>query len=257
MEDPTSFDLNQAIRGWRDDLRRSPHLRQEDLLELESHVMDSMAAFRAKGLADDEAFVLATRRLGAPSGLAPEFAKINRTEVWLNRLLWMLIGVQVWGVLSGVARTVSNAVFLGGLWGLGASGDTLHAGFDWSRAVIPVALVTLAYLAVLAGTLAGCWRIVRRKESEAGVLLAWAMRRPVVLAVAATFALLLLPGLGLLESWLFAYNSPAASVGAVAAYQAVSGSLLQLAQTVGFVVLTVALLRRRFASAVPNPAQNR
>lgn len=256
MEDPTSFDLSQAMRGWQDCLRRSPHFHQEDLLELESHVQDAMAALRAKGLADDEAFFLATRRLGAPSGLAPEFAKINRTEVWLNRLLWMLIGVQVWGVLSGAARTVSNAVVLGGLWGLGTSWDLLHAGFDWSRAMIPVALITLAYLVALAGVLFGCWRIVRRREAEAGVILARAMRRPVVLVVAATFALLLLPGLGMLESWLFTFNSPAAAVGAVAAYQAVSGSLLHLAQTLGFVVLTVALLRRRFAPDVSNPARN-
>ena len=41
--------------------------------------------------------IVATRRLGRPAGLESEFAKINRREVWLSRLLWMLIGIQVWG----------------------------------------------------------------------------------------------------------------------------------------------------------------
>ena len=82
MENPTPFDLNHAIQRWRDGLSQSPHFRREDLAELEAHARDSVATLQAKGLTGEEAFWVATRRLGSPLGLEPEFAKINRGEVW-------------------------------------------------------------------------------------------------------------------------------------------------------------------------------
>ena len=97
MENPTAFDLNHAISRWRDDLRQSPYFREENLAELEAHLRDSVAELQGRGLTDEEAFLLATRRIGDPERLDPEFAKVNRGQVWLNRVLWMLVGVQVWG----------------------------------------------------------------------------------------------------------------------------------------------------------------
>src|ERR1039457_5316434 len=98
MENPTTFDLNNAICRWRDGLRQSPHFREENLAELEAHLRDSVAELQGRGLPDEEAFLLATRRLGNPARLDSEFAKVNRRQVWLHRVLWMLVGIQVWGL---------------------------------------------------------------------------------------------------------------------------------------------------------------
>src|SRR5208282_4573250 len=104
MENQTSFDLNDAVRNWRGGLSRSPQFRGEDIAELEAHLRDSVAAFGKKGLSEEEAFLLAVRRLGNQAKLEPEFAKINRTEVWLNRALWMLVGILLWGQLGFLSQ---------------------------------------------------------------------------------------------------------------------------------------------------------
>src|SRR5438552_17659101 len=92
MENKTSFDLNAAIQRWRGDLAKSSSFRADDLEELESHLRDSESSLRAQGLTDEEAFLIAVRRTGSEDGLAAEFATINASSVWLDRLLWMITG---------------------------------------------------------------------------------------------------------------------------------------------------------------------
>ncbi len=246
MEDPTSFELNHAIRNWQDGLRRSPHFRAEDLVELEAHVRDSTAAFRAKGLTDEEAFLLATRRVGTPSGLEPEFAKVNRTEVWLNRLLWMSIGIQVWGWLGALSRIGADAVILGGMSGLGVHLQGGGGGWSWSHAVPPVAFMSLAYLLALAAILAGCWRIVHRKEREAGRLVSRAAGRPVATGLVVGLAGLVVLALGYMETFLMLRLFPLSEIGTFSNYKIFSSALVSVAQTLTFVALTIVLLRRRF-----------
>lgn len=249
MEHPTSFELNQAIRRWQDALLRSPHFRAGDLMELETHVRDSVAAFRAKGLTDEEAFLLATRRLGKPTGLEPEFAKVNRAEVWLNRLLWMLLGIQVWGLLEGLSRIVSQFLVLEGLCGLGFHFQPAGAGSSWGQGALPITFLSSAYLLVLATTLAGGWRVLRRKEMEAGNFLSRALRRPVFLGVLVTLGVLLVQALQIFQSVLWARHFSAPELGAIYLDRSISQMLLMLVLTVAFVALTISLLRRRFRPA--------
>ena len=92
MENETSFDLNAAIQRWRGKLAGSPSFRAGDLEELESHLRDSVMSLRARELSDEEAFLIAVRRTGTGESLAREFGAINRSSVWLDRLLWMTTG---------------------------------------------------------------------------------------------------------------------------------------------------------------------
>ena len=251
MEDPTSFNLNQAIRNWRESLRYSPHLREENLAELEAHVRDSITALQAKGLSEEEGFLLATRRLGKAAKLELEFAKVNRAEVWLNRLLWMLIGLQVWGVITTVSRFLTNALVVGGWWGLGLQTPSSQWGLTWSRAVLPATLMSLLHVLVLGGILAGLWRIIRAKEMDANDFLARALRRPVLLGAGAVLMLLVLSAVGPVEQMLISRRCPPPDVGAISLCQGLSWSLFRFVETLGFVALTIALLRRRLRPLAP------
>ena len=251
MENPTSFSLNQAIRNWRESLRHSPHIREEDLAELEAHVRDSVTALQAKGLSEEEGFLLATRRLGKAAKLEPEFAKVNRAEVWLNRLLWMLIGLQVWGVLTAVSRFLTNAMVVGGWWGLGLPTPSSQWGLTWSRALLPATLMSLVHLQVLGGILVGLWRVIRRKEMHANDFLVRALRRPVLLGTGAVLMLLVLSAVGPVEQMLISRRCQPPEVGAISLCQGLSWSLFRFAETFGFVALTIALLRRRFRPLAP------
>jgi hypothetical protein len=100
METTTPFDLNQAIQQWRETLAQSPAFRNENLYELETHMRDSIGTLRRLGLSDEESLLIAKRRLGNVSQLESEFAKENAKSIWLDRALWILLGVQLWGLAS-------------------------------------------------------------------------------------------------------------------------------------------------------------
>src|SRR5437870_7067287 len=106
MEDQTSFDLNGAIQRWRGELAKSASFRPDDLEELESHVRDSESSLRAQGLTAEEAFLIAVRRTGAGEVLAAEFATINGSSVWLDRLLWMTTGGLTMSALWSLTTTL-------------------------------------------------------------------------------------------------------------------------------------------------------
>ena len=98
----TPFDLNQAIQQWRDSLAQSPAIRGENLDELEVHLRDSVVRWQAHGLADDEAFLIATRRLGKNETLGAEFGKVNGQAVWIDRLFWAVIVFLGWTTVQQV-----------------------------------------------------------------------------------------------------------------------------------------------------------
>lgn len=100
MENTASFDLNRAIQNWRENLGQSPAFRSENLYELETHLRDAIVTLRGSGLSDEEAFIIAAKRLGKSSHLEAEFAKQNSRSVWLDRALWILLGAQLWGLAN-------------------------------------------------------------------------------------------------------------------------------------------------------------
>src|SRR6478752_1984063 len=109
MKEPSQFELESAVREWRNRLSQSPQFRAENLNELEAHLRDSVAMLCSQRLTDEEAFLVATHRIGAGAALESEFAKVNAREVWLNRVMWMLLGIPVWSLISGLAGAVSRA----------------------------------------------------------------------------------------------------------------------------------------------------
>src|ERR1043165_6943979 len=95
------FDLNLAIQKWRKDLEQSPAFKEENLDELETHLRDSIAKLQSQGLSTKEAFIIGLERIGNGQALETQFARVNQKRVWLDHALWMLIGIQVWGLTSG------------------------------------------------------------------------------------------------------------------------------------------------------------
>lgn len=113
-----SFDLNLAIQRWRENLAQSPAFHSENLNELESHLRDSVATLRSHGLSDEEAFLIASHRLGNGQQLESEFGKVNRTATWADRILWMLIGFQIWALVSDLVSAVMLPLYKSGITAL-------------------------------------------------------------------------------------------------------------------------------------------
>jgi len=114
MENRPPFDLNAALRRWRDALQNRQALRPEDVAELESHARDAIADLRRKGLTEEEALLVALRRLGPAERLQTEFGKVDPCALWLPRLLWMAFGVAAYLVAMDLTSVAACAVALAG-----------------------------------------------------------------------------------------------------------------------------------------------
>ena len=74
--------LEAQIARWRTWLRRQPALRPEDVDELEGHLRDQIAALLEAGLAGDEAFLVAVKRMGRLDAVSREFAREHSDRLW-------------------------------------------------------------------------------------------------------------------------------------------------------------------------------
>ncbi len=98
------FDLETAITDWTQSLAARESLSVDNVAELETHLRESVTSLRSNGLTDQEAFLIACRRVGSPITLDNEFAKVSLRSIWINRSLWMLIGIMLFTVGSDMWR---------------------------------------------------------------------------------------------------------------------------------------------------------
>jgi len=246
MENTAPFDLNRATQHWRENLAQSPTFQSENLNELESHLRDSVAALQLRGLSAEEAFLIATRRIGKGSSLESEFGKVNGTAVWLDRFFWILIGYQVWTFIAGaIALVTGNALVLG-----------LHGvGYDFKshgHAILVVVLFTLVHLAGFAGSLALCWWLFQRKGQRFGRWLNRLLYRRAtwILAFVTLYLLSLsVPVMsgGTVSLLLTAFGRE--TLGEIALPESYSSIIMHLTTPVVFIGLTLFLARKRLRLA--------
>lgn len=74
--------LEEQIDQWRSYLRRRQAIHTVDVAELEDHLREQVAALVDAGLAEDEAFLVAVKRLGRLDDLSREFAREHSDRLW-------------------------------------------------------------------------------------------------------------------------------------------------------------------------------
>jgi hypothetical protein len=74
--------LEERIGEWRQYIRRRPEVRPPDIEELEDHLRTQVDALRQAGLAEDEAFLVAVKRLGDIDSVSREFAREYSERLW-------------------------------------------------------------------------------------------------------------------------------------------------------------------------------
>src|SRR5947208_4419063 len=74
--------LEEQIAQWRAYVRRRQALHGPDVEELEGHLRDQLVALSEAGLAGDEAFLVAVKRMGSLDALSREFARAHSERLW-------------------------------------------------------------------------------------------------------------------------------------------------------------------------------
>jgi hypothetical protein len=118
--------LEAQIDQWRKFLRRRQVIDAVDVDELEDHLREQVAGLVAAGLATDEAFLVAVKRMGNLDALSREFALEHSERLWKQLMLVPLPDTPAAGsaardalVAFGFAVAAALAVKLPALFGLG------------------------------------------------------------------------------------------------------------------------------------------
>jgi hypothetical protein len=126
---PAGDPLEQQIEAWRAHLRGSRAITGSDAAELEDHLREQIAVLGEQGLSEDEAFLVAVKRMGAIDALTREFAREHSERLWKQLVLA----------------------------GAGGSGDTVgaSAGYGFRTMRVALALAVAAAVAIKVPALFG------------------------------------------------------------------------------------------------------
>jgi hypothetical protein len=83
----TSPELEAQIDQWRGYVRRRQAISTADIAEMEDHLREQVADLTATGLDDDEAFLVAVKRMGNLDEVSREFAREHSDRLWKQLVL--------------------------------------------------------------------------------------------------------------------------------------------------------------------------
>jgi len=198
--------LEEQIAQWRTYVRRRRALHGPDVEELEGHLRDELAALTGNGLAADEAFLVAVKRMGNLDALSREFALAHSERLWKQLVVRSEVADESQStsraevlIVLGLAVAAALAVKVPALFGLRlAGGDErfymrnaslfvlppLTIYFVWKRGREVLSALWLALPFVVAALFANVYAFGRRSDTE---MLA-ALHLPMALWLAVGFA---------------------------------------------------------------------
>ncbi len=140
---PTDVELEAQIDRWRTYVQGRQAISPSDVDELEDHLRGQVADLRATGLDDDEAFLIAIKRVGNLDMVSREFAREHSERLWKQlALLPRDTDVESRPAWKELAVVIAFAV---------GAGAALKAGISWihpeGAVVRNAALLVLPFVA--------------------------------------------------------------------------------------------------------------
>jgi hypothetical protein len=99
--------LEAQIGRWRDYVSRHRAIAPADVDEMTDHLRERIGDLQAAGLDDDEAFLVAVKRMGNLDALSREFARAHSERLWKQ----LVIAPDLAGESPATSRTEAFAVF--------------------------------------------------------------------------------------------------------------------------------------------------
>ena len=93
MESNAGFNLQRYIAGWMEKIQSEPAVTEADAEELKSLLLDLIDDLKAAGLDEEEAFWVASKRLGNSTDWSEEYRQENNPVIQMRRSLIILAGV--------------------------------------------------------------------------------------------------------------------------------------------------------------------
>ena len=146
------FELEEQIHQWRQLLRQGQTYREEDLSELEDHLRATIGELGDAGLSQEEAFLIACRRLGDAEALTGEYAKVNSERAFQTKLIWMANGLLGCYLCHQLAGILANSLIL-----VTVSSGVTGASLGWLSLLFQISSVLL-FLWIILRLLKRVWQ---------------------------------------------------------------------------------------------------
>ncbi|MFG2056836.1 permease prefix domain 1-containing protein [Micromonospora sp. NPDC048930] len=179
-------DLEGQIAEWRAYMHRRQELHHTDAEELEDHLRSRITELTESGLRDDEAFLIAVKRMGSLDELSREFAREHSERLWKQLVLpgepdapTAARSRRQLAVMVLCAALAALAIKVPSWFGFDLSDDgafyarnislftlpALAAYFAWQRRVGPRVIGVLAALFVLGAVAANAYPLADDSQS--------------------------------------------------------------------------------------------
>jgi len=112
MEYRAKFDLNQKLQYWKNQLKKSNSFTDDNIEELESHVLDEMTSLQKNGLNEEESFIISQKRLGPTSIIKEEFQKVNTKMNFRIKILPYLNGILCYVIIRKLIYIIQTCTIL-------------------------------------------------------------------------------------------------------------------------------------------------
>ncbi len=93
MEPSGKLDLDTLLRTWEESFKQSHAYTKSDIHELKSHLLDIYDEMLENGLDEEEAFFIASKRLGRPINWEDEFKQTNQPFIQTRKALLLIAGI--------------------------------------------------------------------------------------------------------------------------------------------------------------------
>ena len=139
-----SVSLEEQIDRWRSYLRHRQAIHPVDVAELEDHLREQIAGLVDAGLAEDEAFLVAVKRMGDLDALSREFAREHSDRLWKQLVVPSGPGeskaaARTDGIVAfGLAVAAALAVKVPALFGIDMDEDAGFYARNLSLFVLPI-----------------------------------------------------------------------------------------------------------------------
>jgi len=184
---PTDHALEEQVDRWRSYLRRRQAIHRVDVAELEDHLREQIKVLVDAGLAADEAFLVAVKRMGNLDALSREFGLEHSERLWKQLVIVPAESgdARPWPqadalVVFGLAVAAAVAIKVPELFGIALTEVTgfyarnlalfvlpfLTAYFAWKRRLDSRTLRLLAVGFVAAAVMANVYPFVKGGSTE-------------------------------------------------------------------------------------------
>lgn len=96
MATRSSFNLENSIHEWENNLSSSLYLSQDNIEELKDHLLEEMAVLQEKDLSVEESFIISKKRMGNSQEITSEYAKVNKSFHRRKTLKPYILGILLY-----------------------------------------------------------------------------------------------------------------------------------------------------------------